>query len=186
MIPDDVEALALADAIGALDPEERRLLDSRVAALPPDAAGEVARLYNTVLPLAMSAGERSPSPSVRQALLAKLAPSPNYTLTAADGEWIDPGLPRIRMKILALDRARDRVTLLIRAEAGARYPAHRHSAPEECYVVSGSVVIDGHVLRAGDFHHAEDSTAHGEITTDEGAEVLLVAAASDYLPGGRG
>jgi anti-sigma factor ChrR (cupin superfamily) len=182
MIPDDVETLALADAIGALDPGERRLLESRLAELPPDVAGQVARLYDAVMPVALSAGERSPSPSVRQALLATLTPAPNYTLTADGGEWIDPGLPRIRMKILALDRARDRVTLLIRADAGARYPAHRHSAPEECYVVRGSVVIDGQVLRAGDFHHAEDSTAHGQITTDEGAEVLLVAAASDYLP----
>ena len=35
MIPDDLQALALADAIGALDPDQRRELQARLAALPP-------------------------------------------------------------------------------------------------------------------------------------------------------
>ncbi len=47
---------------------------------------------------------------------------------------------------------------------------------------SGSVVIDGRVLRAGDFHHADEDSHHGEITTTEGAEVLVVGAIEDYLP----
>ena len=71
--------------------------------------------------------------------------------------------------------------MLLKGEPGARYPAHRHSGPEECYVISGSVNIEGQVLRAGDFHHAEGESDHGELWTDEGVEVLLVAAASDYL-----
>ncbi len=84
------------------------------------------------------------------------------------------------MKILAIDRARDRVTMLIKAEPGARYPAHRHSGPEECYVISGSVNVEGRLLRAGDFHHAEGDSDHAELWTEEGVEVLLVASASDY------
>ena len=47
-------------------------------------------------------------------------------------------------------------------------------------MISGSVIVEGRVLRAGDFHHAEGGSDHEEIWTDEGAEVLLVAAASDY------
>lgn len=73
------------------------------------------------------------------------------------------------------------MTLLIKGEPGARYPAHRHSGPEECYVISGSLYVEGQLLRAGDFHHAEGGSEHGELWTDEGAVVLLVAAASDYL-----
>ena len=42
MIPEDIEALALADAIGALDPDERRDLEARLAALPPSVRAEVA------------------------------------------------------------------------------------------------------------------------------------------------
>jgi anti-sigma factor ChrR (cupin superfamily) len=106
----------------------------------------------------------------------------NYTLLSSEGEWNDSPLPGIRVRILAIDRPRNQVTLLIRGEPGARYPSHHHSTCEECYVLSGSVIIEGRELRAGDFHHAEGDTDHGEIYTIEGAEVLLVGAITDYLP----
>jgi anti-sigma factor ChrR (cupin superfamily) len=182
MIPDDLEALVLADVAGALDNGERDDLRARVDALSPDGRAEVARLYDLTVAIAETAGDVPPPAHVRRALLTKIAGPANYTIGAHEGEWIDIGLPGIRAKILALDRARDVVTLLIRAERGARYPAHHHSAPEECYVLGGSLTIGGRLLRAGDFHHAEGDTDHGEIRTDEGAEVLLVASAADYLP----
>lgn len=73
--------------------------------------------------------------------------------------------------------------MLLRGEPGATYPAHRHTGPEECYVIRGSLTVEGRLLRAGDFHHAEAESHHSEVHTDEGVEVLLVAAARDYLPG---
>ena len=81
-----------------------------------------------------------------------------------------------------MDKTRSLVTLMIRAEPGAVYPSHKHHGPEECFVISGSVVIDGRVLRPGDFHHADEDSDHGEVTTTEGAEVLIVGALDDYLP----
>jgi quercetin dioxygenase-like cupin family protein len=181
MIPDDIQALVLADAIGALDPDERGELEARLAALSPSARAEVAHLYDASVEIAANASGEAPSPGVRDALLAQAAAPANHTITATDGEWVETSMPGLRMKILAIDQARDRVTMLLRAEPGARYPAHRHSGPEECYVISGSVTVEGRVLRAGDFHHAEGASDHGEAWTDEGAEVLLVASASDYL-----
>lgn len=181
MIPEDIQALALADAIGALDPEERRELEARLAALPLDVRAEVALLYDTSVDIAAGVLGEAPSPDVREALLARVASPANHTIAADEGEWVATPVPGVQMKILAIDRARDRVTMLVRADAGARYPAHHHSAPEECYVVRGSLNIGGRVLRAGDFHHAEAHSDHGEHWTDEGVEVLLVAAASDYL-----
>ena len=38
------------------------------------------------------------------------------------------------------------------------------------------------MLHAGDFHHADEDSDHGEITTTDGAEVLIVGAIEDYLP----
>jgi quercetin dioxygenase-like cupin family protein len=182
MISADLEALIVADAAGALDVEERQELRESLDSLPPDARVHVSRLYDLTVALAAAADDVAPPPPLRLALLAKLAEPANYTITAQEGAWLDLGLPGIRAKILALDRARDVVTLLVRAQPGARYPAHHHSAPEECYILSGSVRIGGRVLRAGDFHHAEGDTDHGVISTDDGAEVLLVASATDYLP----
>ena len=181
MIPDDIQALVLADAIGALDPDERRDLEARLAALPSSARAEVAHLYDASVEIAASASGEEPSRGVRDALLAQVAAPANHTITATDGEWVETATPGVRRKILALDRARDRVTMLLKGEPGARFPAHRHSGPEECYVIRGSLILEGRVLRAGDFHHAEGASDHGEAWTDEGAEVLLVASASDYL-----
>jgi anti-sigma factor ChrR (cupin superfamily) len=181
MIPDDIQALALADAIGALDPDERRDLEARLAGLPSSVRAEVAHLYDASVEIAASASVEEPSPAVRDALLARIATPSNHTIASTDGAWVETPIPGVRMKILAIDRGRDRVTMLIKGEPGARYPAHRHSGPEECYVIRGSLVVEGRVLRAGDFHHAEGDSDHGELSTDEGVEVLLVASASDYL-----
>ncbi len=179
MIPEDIQALALADAIGALDPDERRDLEARLAALPPSVRADVAHLYDASVEIAASASGEEPSPGVRDALLARVAAPSNHTITSTDGEWVETAVPGVRMKILATER--DRITMLLKGEPGARFPAHRHSGAEECYVISGSLILEGQVLRAGDFHHAEGESDHAEAWTDEGVEVLLVAAARDYL-----
>lgn len=181
MIPDDLEALALADAIGALDAEDRRALEARVAMLPPDAQAHVASLYDVALSLASSVEPVDPPAHVREKVLAATRPS-RYTLRSDETGWNDTPMPGIQARVLAVDKTRGVVTMLIRAVPGAVYPSHRHSGPEECYVIRGSVVIDGRVLRAGDFHHADADSDHGEITTTEGAEVLIVGAVEDYLP----
>ncbi len=48
-------------------------------------------------------------------------------------------------------------------------------------MISGALNLEGQVLRAGDFHHAEGGSDHAELWTDEGVTALIVAAASDYL-----
>jgi anti-sigma factor ChrR (cupin superfamily) len=182
MIPEEIETLALADAAGALDADEQRDLRLRVAALPSALQRDVARLYDTTLRLVDDVPPAQPSPAVRARLLAAIGTPTQYTIAAAEGQWADSGLPGISVKVLAVDRRRGLVTLLLRGEPGSRYPAHRHSAPEECYVVRGSVTIGGRLLHAGDFHHADADSDHGEISTQEGAEVLLIGAIDDYLP----
>jgi anti-sigma factor ChrR (cupin superfamily) len=183
MIPEHVEALALADAVGALDADEQRELRSLVAALPPEARQEVARLYDSALALAASVPQIDPPPRVRERVLAAVQTPGRYTVWAHSSEWVESGLPGIRLRVLAVDRARGNVTMALQADPGAVYPPHRHSGPEECYVLKGSVMIDGRVLRAGDFHHADEDSDHGEITTSEGAEVIFFRSALEILPG---
>lgn len=184
MIPEDVETLALADAVGALAPEEQATLATKVAALSPDLRAQVARLYDEAaavvtadLPLV------DPPAGVRQRLLAAAREPSRYTVRASEADWFDTGLPGIRAKVLAVDTVRELATILLRAEPGAIYPSHRHSAPEECYVLRGTVVIDGRELHAGDFHHADADSEHGDITAPTGAEVLIIGGIEDYLPG---
>jgi anti-sigma factor ChrR (cupin superfamily) len=182
MIPDELEALVLADAIGALDPDERLELQARLEGLTAEERSEVAGLYDVTTAMALSVASVEPPAHVRERLLAATRQPTRYTMWAADAAWIDTGVPGIRARVLAVDKVRSLVTLVLRAEPGAVYPSHKHHGPEECFVISGSVVIDGRVLRAGDFHHADADSDHGEIVTTEGAEVFLVGAIEDYLP----
>lgn len=183
MIPADVEALALADAVGALDPDERRELAERVSTLSPEAQAAVSRLYDTVTAVAASVEPVTPPPHVRDRVMAAVRAPGRYTLAANDGDWFDTPFAGIRGRVLAVDKVRGMATLFLRAEPGAVYPSHSHHGPEECYVLRGSVLIDGRTLHAGDFHHADDGSEHGEITTMDGADVLIVGAIDDYLPG---
>ena len=54
MIPDELEALVLADSVGALDPDERLELQARLDALTPDEQSEVARLYDAATAVALA------------------------------------------------------------------------------------------------------------------------------------
>jgi anti-sigma factor ChrR (cupin superfamily) len=182
MIPEDVEALAIADAVGALDADEQNELRARLAVLSPETRAAVGELYETALLLARSVDEAEPPLHVRDRVLAASRATGRYTVQNDPAGWAASGLDGIEVKVLAVDRTRGMATLLIRAEPGAVYPAHRHSGPEECYVARGSVIIDGRILRAGDFHHADEGSHHGDITTTDGAEVLIVGAIADYLP----
>ncbi len=183
MIPEDVEALALADSIGALDANEQAELAARLAELTPEVQAQVARLYDTTAAVAGSVDLVDPPAHVRDRVLAAARTPGRYTLYASRFDWFETGLPGVRAKILALDKVHELATLLIRAEPGSVYPAHTHHKPEECYVISGSLFIDGRELHAGDFHHADADTDHGDLTTVTGAEVLIVGAIEDYLPG---
>jgi anti-sigma factor ChrR (cupin superfamily) len=140
------------------------------------------------LALAAGAGQEQPGPDVRTRLLARLEekkaalPAGFSFRLAHDTDWIAHPVPGIRMKILSLNRAQRYATLLLDVDPGTRLPAHRHSGDEECYVLSGSLVACGRRIGAGDFHHADAHSDHGELWSDEGCQVLLIVAPEDFLP----
>ena len=105
-----------------------------------------------------------------------------FNVFTQEGEWLKHPVPGVEVKQLSLNQQRGYATLLMRVAAGTHYPPHHHSGPEECYVLQGDVHVGGQVLRAGDFHHAEAGSDHGELFTEGGCTFLLVVAASDYLP----
>jgi quercetin dioxygenase-like cupin family protein len=128
-----------------------------------------------------------PATAVRSRLMARLgkgAPAPaGFTFRLApDDDWLPHPVPGIRMKVLAMNRRTRYATLLLDVASGTRFPAHHHDGDEECYVLSGSVHTLGRRLGPGDFVHAESGTDHGELWTDEGAQVLLVVPSEDYMP----
>src|SRR5438067_7894920 len=145
--------------------------------------------FDEVLTLALAAaaaGDDAPGPAVRQRLMDRVraATEPaGFSFTwSVDSDWMPHPVPGIRMKVLALNKQRRYATLLLDVAPGTRFPPHHHGGAEECYVVSGSLYTCGRRLGAGDFVHADANTDHGELSTEEGCQVILVVPPEEHLP----
>ena len=138
------------------------------------------------LGIASAARGAQPGPHVKRQLMQRIAASPapaGFAFAfAADDRWLPHQVPGIRMKILAYNKARNYATLLLDVAPGTRFPSHHHGGAEECYVVSGSIFTCGRRLGPGDFVHADADTDHGELWTEEGAQVILVVPPEEHLP----
>lgn len=94
--------------------------------------------------------------------------------------WKQSAFEGVEYKILNRDSSRNTVTLMIRMEPGAVFPAHPHGSAEDCFLVSGDLKIAGTTMSAGDFHRAPAGSKHKKFTTSLGAEFLIVSGESDF------
>ncbi|MEK9136553.1 MAG: cupin domain-containing protein [Bacteroidota bacterium] len=195
-----LEELAALNALGALDGDDVTEFKRLAPNVDEETKREIAS-FEKVAALIATAGvlHKTPPALVKERLMKRVHESlaPEMTkegpgvpgaqkkgfsfVYAHEGEWMKHPVEGIMVKQLSLDDKKGYATLLMRVAAGTKYPEHNHTGPEECYVLAGSIRVGEHVLRAGDFHHAEPGTHHGEIMSDDGALLLLVVAAEDYL-----
>jgi anti-sigma factor ChrR (cupin superfamily) len=187
----ELEALAALDAAGALDDAEQREYRERLKHASAAERTAIGQLYDLAAALASAGATVAPPAGARDRLMERIERSPAkrregvlpdqvYSVLAGEGMWQPGPVSGTLVKILSLDRRRDSATLLMRVEPGARYPAHHHTSGEDCYVISGEIIIQGQRLHAGDFHRAEPGSDHDALASELGAEVLLVVSASDY------
>jgi hypothetical protein len=66
-------------------------------------------------------------------------------------------------------------------EGGVRYPPHRHADTEELYLLDGDLMVEGQVLRAGDYCAATGGTTRGAVYSEAGCTFLLVASERDAI-----
>ena len=92
-----------------------------------------------------------------------------------------PALPGIEAKRLFSDDRRGYHTQLVRMAAGASYPRHRHTEPEEIFVVEGDLSVSGVGMRAGDYCRAEPGTLHEGISTQGGCTILVLSSEHDEI-----
>jgi anti-sigma factor ChrR (cupin superfamily) len=95
--------------------------------------------------------------------------------------WKQLPVPGAWIKLLSLERERGYAVLLGKLEAGVRYPAHTNAGPEDFYVLTGDLHIGERALRAGDFHHADAGSLHGENFSVQGCTLLAVLTTDDPL-----
>ncbi|HVN75086.1 MAG TPA: cupin domain-containing protein [Thermoanaerobaculaceae bacterium] len=110
-------------------------------------------------------------------------PSPEglFVMKADVGELEPTGVAGVSAKALFVDPASDRITMLVRMEPGATYPAHRHAGAEESYILEGDIT-DGVVsLHAGDYLRKDGGTIHEAQSSDTGCFMLIVASLHEEL-----
>ena len=150
---DVVDALAYSAAATPPPHLKKRLLD-RIAS------------EGSARPTALPPGGRAVLPGVNAVLVA-------------DTEWIPAPLPGLDYKLLHRDDARGYTTRLLRFAPGSTYPAHRHGATEEVFIVAGSVVLNGVMLRAGDYCRSEAGTTETAAFSAEGGMAIIVSSDAD-------
>lgn len=100
------------------------------------------------------------------------SPPGTVTVRAQDAIWTEVA-PFIQMRVLGRDLGSGDQTALVRMQAGACVPAHRHLREEEFTVLEGECWIGTHRLRAGDVHVAAAGSWHDAVTTQTGVLVFL-------------
>lgn len=108
-------------------------------------------------------------------VLARIADTPpesTETVRVATLAWVPVG-PGVWTKVLKIDPAANRQVALYRLDAGALVPAHDHHQDEEWLVLQGEVMLGEHEVREGDFHFAHQGSRHPDLTTQNGALLLV-------------
>ncbi len=202
-LPTNEAEQAALFALGCLDRTEAEACRQRMKE-SSSFEKEVRSLQETLSQIGDLAPEASPPHSLRSRLMKRIgadlkaadqAPlsQPWKDWRASEGDtnlkivnreesgWQETAHEGVEVKPLFVDRARDRVTMLVRMAAGCSYPAHRHAGPEECFMLEGDLRGKGFSLQAGDYQYAPAHSAHGRQFTDNGCVVLIISSLKDQI-----
>jgi anti-sigma factor ChrR (cupin superfamily) len=126
-----------------------------------------------------------PSPSLWDRLVERISsgeqqPVPEQQVQRQEPEW-EQVAPGIHCKLLASNRAQDRVSMLVRLAPGIEYPPHTHAGVEELHLLHGELWIDDRKLYPGDYNRAEPGTADQRVWSNTGCTCVLITSPSDVL-----
>ena len=197
MTPERIKELAALSATGALECPDAAAWAGLLAEGDALAWKELAANREALAAVALTqAPPRQPPASLKARILARAqastgestaqvekAPAPPSfrNLRKGEGPWLPMPIPGLRVKLLSLDPSRNYALVYAEIDAGVGYPEHHHTASEEIYVMTGDLMVNGTLLQAGDFHHAEGDTHHTEVTSVSGCTALLLVPAESLL-----
>jgi len=85
------------------------------------------------------------------------------------------------MKTLVVEERSRIATSLVRMDAGAHFPAHRHLCAEQVFLLAGDLVVEGQKMKPGDYCHAETNSVHSESYTETGCIFVLRSSQLDEI-----
>jgi anti-sigma factor ChrR (cupin superfamily) len=185
--------LAASYVLGCLSETERAEFESHLREGCEICNAEISRVGMDVAALAQSSAPAT-SPGMRERFLIRMKNEADAS-SAARGillnssgmfiarteamEWQAGDVPGIWAKPLFADNRRRCVTSLVRMEPGTHYASHRHHGPEELFILSGDLIVEGQKIKSGDYCRAETGTIHSESYTESGCLFVLTASQLD-------
>lgn len=103
--------------------------------------------------------------------------TPERTVSA---DWQEAGVG-VLYQVLAVDRERARVSLLVKLLPGAAYPPHAHAGIEELYLLDGELWIDSKKLHPGDYNRAGVGSSDQRVWSETGCTCVLLTSTEDLL-----
>jgi anti-sigma factor ChrR (cupin superfamily) len=188
--------LSVADELAHLAPQidpspglRAKLLDlaGRDLASREAAAAAVAAAPAAPMAIAQDSAANAPAASDEQGIQVwknwdSAAPAPPlFLLRSNDSDWEATKVPGVAVRRLFFDAERQSVTMLVRMEAGARYPSHRHGGVEECYVLEGDLHVGDTIMKKGDYQRVETDQVHGVQSTEKGCTLLILSSLHDEI-----
>jgi putative transcriptional regulator len=154
-------------------------------------------LDRVVASLAFAASPVEPPASVKEKLLARVAEAQAVEKTLpAGGFFVKPGVTGVHTedvgwqntfvkglyaKTIHRDETRKTTTRLLKVEPGVRYPRHKHGGPEEIFLLSGTLWVNGILLKAGDYCRSEAGTVESGTFSEDGATAIIVSSDGDEI-----
>ncbi len=186
-LTDELRELAAGYALGVLDPPEaaefKRLLEGSAPL-----RNEVDAFHEAAADLAHAAPLTHPAARVKEALMQRIAPPApapakftRLLARANEGRWIQTPFPGVQIKRLFKDPVTGMITTLLKAAAGATYPAHQHGGIEQIYVIDGGLVFDDHALDTGDYEVSAGESHYSAIHSPEGCLALIIHSPHDKI-----
>lgn len=100
-------------------------------------------------------------------------------------QWREPEwenvAPGISVKLLANDSAKHVVSMLVRLDPGASYPAHTHAGTEELHLLDGELWIDDRKLCPGDYNYGKRGEGDERVWSETGCTCVLITSTKDVL-----
>jgi anti-sigma factor ChrR (cupin superfamily) len=100
---------------------------------------------------------------------------------AAEGQWRAGPTPGTAVCPIFIDPARHTMTALVRMQAGASLPRHRHVSVEQLLMLEGDGYVPGYVLGPGDYYRMPAGSVHEVTSTENGCTFLLIASRVEIL-----